>query len=79
MDYVFALVGPCSVAWHTGGVWVVKDEAWVADDPFVADHPEMFSPVPPRVRSIAGGEFPQVSLAAVAAASPARGKARANG
>jgi len=76
MEYVFALVGPCSVAWHAGGVWVVKGEAWFADDPFVADHPEMFSAIPPRVRSTTGREADQATLTPVA---PARGKARANG
>lgn len=75
MEFVFALIGPCSVAWGAGGVWVSKDEPWFADDPFVKDHPEMFSPIPPRVRSTTGREVSQESLAA----EPARARGRARG
>lgn len=54
MEYVFALPGSLSVAWGTGGTWLVRGEAWFADDPFVKAHPEMFSRTPPIVRSTTG-------------------------
>lgn len=74
MEYVFALVGPCSVAWGNGGVWVVLGEAWFADDPFVRDHPELFSAVPPHVRSTTGKTAEQTPLTPAA-----QGRGRRNG
>lgn len=76
MEYVFALPDACSVAYGTVGVWVSKDEAWFADDPFVEAHPEMFSAIPPRPRSTVGRSVEQVPLSQVA--STAR-KGRGNG
>jgi len=61
-EFVFALDGPCSVAWGEGGIWLVRDEAWFADDPFVRDNPGLFSATPPRVRSTTGREVAQTPL-----------------
>ena len=72
MEFVFALDGPCSVAWGAGGEWLVKDQAWFADDPFVLAHPELFSPVPPNVRSTTGRVVGQEPLAAPVKASRGR-------
>lgn len=74
-EYVFALPDNCSVAYGAVGVWIVKDEPWFADDPFVLAHPEMFSATPPRVRSTTGRTVEQLPLTL---AAPAR-KARGNG
>lgn len=74
MEFVFALVGPCDVAWGAGGIWVTKDEAWFADDPFVAAHPEMFSATPPRVRSTTGRTAEQESLPQPATVGKGRGR-----
>lgn len=63
MEYVFALDGPRSVAWGIGGEWITKGEAWFADDPFVKAFPELFSPVPPNVRSTTGRTVDQEPLA----------------
>lgn len=73
MEYVFALPDACSVAYGTVGVWVSKDEAWFADDPFVEAHPEMFSATPPRVRSTVGRSAEQVPLSQ-AVAAPRKGR-----
>lgn len=75
MNFVFTTAEAGSVAWGDGGIWVVQDEAWFADDPFVRDHPELFSAIPPRVRSTTGR---QVEQAPLAAAAPLR-KGRGNG
>lgn len=75
MEFVFALDGPCSVAWRDGGQWLVKGEAWFADDPFVRDRPELFSAVPPHVRSTTGRTVEQTPLTQ----TPARGKGRGHG
>lgn len=72
MEYVFALDGPRSVAWGVGGVWIVKDEPWFADDPFVADHPELFSATPPAVRSTTGRTVDQAPLPQQAPAARGR-------
>lgn len=78
MEYVFALIGPVSVAsGNSGGEWVTKDEAWFADDPFVQAHPDMFSAVPPRVRSTTGRTVEQVPLSQLTPTPRAKG--RANG
>lgn len=77
MEYVFALIGPVSVAWGAHGEWVEKDRAYFADDPFVLAHPEMFSPVPPRVRSTTGRIAEQASLSQMAPATRVKGRAGA--
>jgi hypothetical protein len=69
MEYVFTLPESCSVAWGAHGVWLSAGEAWFADDPFVKAHPEMFSVVPPRVRSTEGRETTQVPLPSPVATS----------
>lgn len=73
MEFVFTTAEAGSVAWGDGGIWVSRDEAWFADDPFVRDHPELFSAIPPRVRSTTGRQVEQAPL------TPARGKGRGNG
>ena len=83
MEFVFPLCDPCSVAWGVGGQWVDPKQAWFADDPFVLAHPDMFSLVPPVVRSTTGRSAERQPLTAQPAAAPvvaaARPKARANG
>jgi len=62
MEFVFTTAEAGSVAWGDGGIWVSKGEAWFADDPFVRDHPELFSPIPPNARSTQGRTAEQTPL-----------------
>lgn len=73
MEFVFTTAEAGSVAWGPGGIWVSQDEAWFADDPFVRDHPELFSAIPPRVRSTTGRQVEQSPL------TPTLRKGRGNG
>lgn len=81
MQWAFALPESVSVAWGAHGVWLSRDDAFPADDPFVVAHPDMFSLTPSRARASDGRVFEQVPLSAdpqlQAAASSRRG--RANG
>ena len=81
MEWAFALPESVSVTWGAHGMWVSRDDAFPADDPFVLAHPDMFSSTPSRARASDGRTFEQVPLSATAepAASSARGKARGNG
>lgn len=62
MFYAFALPDACMFAWGEHGVWITKDQAWFADDPFVQAHPELFSLTPPNVRSTIGRTVDQVPM-----------------
>lgn len=75
MEFAYPLVDTCSIAWGEHGVWIVKDEPWFADDPFVQAHPDMFSLTPPRVRSTTGREVERQPMSQLA---PTR-RGRANG
>jgi hypothetical protein len=77
MEFAYPLVDTCSVAWGEYGVWIVKDEAWFADDPFVQAHLDMFSLIPPRVRSTTGREIARTPMSQSAPVS--RVKGRVNG
>jgi hypothetical protein len=78
MTWVFALPESVSVAWGAHGVWLSRDDAFPADDPFVAAHPAMFSLTPSRARASDGRAFEQVPLSAEAVAASSR-RGRANG
>jgi hypothetical protein len=74
MTWAFALPESVSVAWGAHGVWLSRDDAFPADDPFVVAHPAMFSLTPSRARASDGRAFEQVPLLAsspTAAATPA--------
>ncbi len=80
MQWAFALPESVSVTWGAHGVWLSRDDAFPADDPFVVAHPDMFSLTPSRARASDGRTFEQLPLSADAgmpAASARRG--RANG
>lgn len=53
MSVVFATFS----TWVTPTVHIEKGEAWNADDPVVASHPDWFSPTPPEVRSSADAVY----------------------
>lgn len=89
MQFAYPLCEASSVAWGEGGQWVAPNQAWFTDDPFVVAHPDLFSLVPPVVRSTTGRTAERLPLSALpalsepepVAAAPAasRVKARANG
>lgn len=89
MEFAYPLCEACSVAWGESGQWVDPRQAWFVDDPFVVAHPELFSLVPPVVRSSTGRTLERVPLSAPPAPAPlpivepharlTRGRARANG
>lgn len=86
MQWAFALPESVSVTWGAHGVWLSRDDAFPADDPFVVAHPNMFSLTPSRARDSSGSTFEQVPLSAeqqaasgdTPSAAPAR-RGRGNG
>lgn len=81
MQWVFALPQSASVTWGAHGLWLTRNDAFPADDPFVLAHPDMFSATPSTARSSDGRDFPQVPLSAElepAAPTPVRGRRSTN-
>lgn len=56
MDYVFALADGVSTA--PGGAMVTtgRGQVWAADDPFVAQRPDIFSATPPLIYNTTGAQ-----------------------
>lgn len=74
MEFAYPLVDTCSIAWGEHGEWITKDEPWFADDPFVQAHLDIFTLVPPRIRSTTGREVPRTPMSQLATASRAKGR-----
>lgn len=74
MDYVFALTDGVSTAPDGAVVTTARGQVWAADDPFVAQRPDLFSAEPPAVYNTVGTE--QREVASLAAGRPARKAAK---
>jgi hypothetical protein len=58
MDYVYASFGGTVLYAPTGAVEMSVGDVWFADDPFVAERPDLFSQTPPVVRTTVGKDAP---------------------
>lgn len=54
MEYVFALADGVSTAPNGAMVTTARGQVWAADDPFVAQRPDIFSTTPPLVYNTTG-------------------------
>lgn len=54
MQYVFALTDGVSSAPNGSVVTTARGQVWAADDPFVAQRPDLFSVDPPTVFNTTG-------------------------
>lgn len=56
MEYVFALADGVSTAPAGAMVTTARGQVWAADDPFVAQRPDLFSQTPPTVHNTTGAQ-----------------------
>lgn len=74
MQYVFALTDGVSSAPNGAVVTTARGQVWAADDPFVAQRPDLFSADPPTVFNTIGSR--QLEAKPLSAVRPARKAAK---